>query len=77
MSLALDIVEALFRTEGVTVEELVRMTDWTAESIESGILNLRESLEKQDRDICLVEHEFQGMIVYRLEPAAGAGGEDA
>jgi len=68
MTKTLQVMEALGREEGVTIEELIKMTGWQPHSARGFLSNMRKKLKEKGEDSQIVKHTSDGKTIYKLEP---------
>ena len=67
MTKTLQVMEALGREEGVTIDELTKMTDWQPHSARGFLSNMRKKLKEKGEDSQIVKHTRDGKTMYKLE----------
>lgn len=68
MNKTLQVMEALGRDNGVTIEELVEMTGWKPHSARGFLSNIRKKLKERGEDNQIVKYTRDGKTMYKLEP---------
>lgn len=68
MSKTLQVMEALGRAEGVSLDELTKMTGWQPHSARGFLSNMRKKLKDTGEDSQIVKYTSDGKTIYKLEP---------
>ena len=67
MTKTLQVMEALGREEGVSLDELTKMTGWQPHSARGFLSNMRKKLKTTGEDSQIVKHTRDGKNMYKLE----------
>lgn len=76
MTKTLQVMEALGREEGVTIEELTKMTGWQPHSARGFLSNMRKKLKEKGEDSQIVKYTRDGKTMYKLEALEKPEGKD-
>jgi len=76
MTKTLQVMEALGREEGVTIDELTKMTDWQPHSARGFLSNMRKKLKEKGEDSQIVKYTSDGKTMYKLEALEKPEGKD-
>jgi len=76
MTKTLQVMEALGREEGVTIDELTKMTGWQTHSARGFLSNMRKKLKEKGEDSQIVKHTRDGKTMYKLETLEKPEGKD-
>jgi len=68
MNKTLQVMEALGRDDGVTIDELIEMTRWQHHSARGFLSNIRKKLKEKGEDSQIVKYTRDGKTMYKLEP---------
>jgi len=68
MNKTLQVMEALGRDDGVTIDELIEMTGWQPHSARGFLSNIRKKLKEKGEDSQIVKYTRDGKTMYKLEP---------
>ena len=68
MNKTLQVMEALGRDDGVTIDELTKMTGWQPHSARGFLSNMRKKLKEKGEDSQIVKDTRDGKTMYKLEP---------
>ena len=68
MNKTLQVMEALGRDNGVTIDELIKMTGWQPHSARGFLSNVRKKLKEKGEDSQIVKYTRDGKTMYKLEP---------
>ncbi len=63
----LDIMEALMRYDGVTLEEMAEISGWDTTTVRHYLDEIEKGWKAASGDPMLVEHRRDGRTIYRLE----------
>jgi len=74
MNRTLQIMDALQREEGATIDELVEMTGWQPHSARGFLSNMRKKLKEKGEDSQIVKYTRDGKTMYKLEANEKADG---
>lgn len=74
MNRTLQIMDALQREEGASIDELVKMTGWQPHSARGFLSNMRKKLKEKGEDSQIVKYTRDGKIMYKLEAKEKADG---
>ena len=67
MTKTLQVMEALGREEGASLDELTEMTGWQPHSTRGFLSNMRKKLKEKGEDSQIVKHTRDGKTMYKLE----------
>lgn len=67
MNKTLQVMEALGRDDGVTIDELIEMTGWQPHSARGFLSNIRKKLKEKGEDSQIVKYTRDGKTMYKLE----------
>lgn len=67
MTKTLQVMEALGREKGVTIDELTKMTGWQPHSARGLLSNMRKKLKEKGEDSQIVKYTRDGKTMYKLE----------
>lgn len=67
MNKTLQVMEALGRDDGVTIDELIQMTGWQPHSTRGFLSNMRKKLKEKGEDSQIVKYTSDGKTMYKLE----------
>ena len=67
MTKTLQVMEALGREEGITLDELTKMTGWQPHSARGFLSNMRKKLKTTGEDSQIVKYTRDGKTMYKLE----------
>lgn len=67
MTKTLQVMEALGREEGASLDELTKMTGWKAHSARGFLSNMRKKLKTTGEDSQIVKYTRDGKTMYKLE----------
>lgn len=70
----LQIMDALQREEGATIDELVEMTGWQPHSARGFLSNMRKKLKEKGEDSQIAKYTRDGKTMYKLEAKEKADG---
>ena len=76
MTKTLQVMEALGREEGVTIDELTTMTGWQPHSTRGFLSNIRKNLKAAGEDSQIVKYTSDGKTMYKLEALKKPEGKD-
>ncbi len=76
MTKTLQVMEALGREEGITLDELTEMTGWQPHSARGFLSNMRKKLKEKGEDSQIVKHTSDGKTMYKLEALEKSEGKD-
>ena len=68
MNKTLQVMDALGRDDGVTIDELIEMTGWQPHSARGFLSNVRKKLKEKGEDSQIVKYTRDGKTMYKLEP---------
>lgn len=75
MNKTLQVMEALGRDDGVTIDELTKMTGWQPHSARGFLSNMRKKLKEKGEDSQIVKYTRDGKTMYKLEALAKPEGQ--
>lgn len=67
MNKTLQVMEALGRDDGVTIDELIEMTGWQPHSARGFLSNIRKKLKEKGEDSQIVKYTRDDKTMYKLE----------
>ena len=76
MNKTLQVMEALGRDDGVTIDELIEMTGWKPHSARGFLSNIRKKLKEKGEDSQIVKYTRDGKTMYKLEPLEKTEGQN-
>lgn len=76
MTKTLQVMEALGREEGVSLDELTKMTGWQMHSARGFLSNMRKKLKEKGEGSQIVKHTRDGKAIYKLEPLEKTEGQN-
>jgi len=76
MTKTLQVMEALEREEGTSLDELTKMTGWQPHSARGFLSNMRKKLKEKGEDSQIVKHTRDGKAMYKLEALEKPEGKD-
>lgn len=74
MNRTLQVMAALQREEGATIDELVEMTGWQPHSARGFLSNMRKKLKEKGEDSQIAKYTRDGKTMYKLEAIEKADG---
>lgn len=75
MNKTLQVMEALGRDDGVTIDELIEMTGWKPHSARGFLSNIRKKLKEKGEDSQIAKYTRDGKTMYKLEPLEKTEGQ--